>query len=297
MTTQSWSTRVRHDSDATFREWGLELNTKLAAAGLVQTADTGQINWTTVVRAGTNTNAGYEIWQLNDSLFGTAPIYFRIDYGTSGGTTNPRIQITKGTSTNGSGTLGGTCLSTAKTIHGSATQITDTARQSYLCVVSGFFGLNWKTGASATEGLFLFARTVDATGAPTATGSMVVWGGGATNSVTATQAFRYAATAQAFAAQTAIANTALCLSPQALGQTLVGADNQAMLAWTVTPAVAPLLHVCGVLDSEVAQGNTFSATLVGAVAHTYIGLSSTAGPSNGVGTTNTGGLKFAMVWE
>lgn len=26
MTTQSWSTRVRHDSDATFREWGSDVN-------------------------------------------------------------------------------------------------------------------------------------------------------------------------------------------------------------------------------------------------------------------------------
>ena len=298
MTTQSWSTRVRHDSDATFREWGLELNTKLAAAGLIQTADTGQVNWVTVTRPGTNTEGGFEVWRMADVQQATAPVYFRIGYGTGSAATNPRLQVTVGTGTDGAGTLTGTALTTIRSFHGRGGQSTDTPRQSYLCVAEGFVGLNWKIGATNTEGLFAFCRTCSSSGVPTAVGGMVVWGSGVGLALTATQALRFAATAAAYTAQTSTASsTALGLNPQLPISTLVGADLQAMIGWTITPAAAPLFGLCGVLDAEVAVGNTFAATSVGGTPRTYIGLSPTAGPFGAVSTASAGGVKFAMLWE
>lgn len=297
MTTQSWSTKVRHDSDAEFRLWGSELNTKLAAVGLVQTADTGQINWVTVVRAGVNSEAGYEIWRMNDTLQGTAPVFLRIGYGTATAVNNPRIQITLGTGSDGAGVITGTALTIAQNINGSAGQTTETARQSYLCVVDGFIGLNWKTGAGASEAFFAFCRTVNSNGTPSATGGMVVWGSGTTAAVTATQALRFAATAQAFVAKTSLADSMLGFSPQAPVGTLVGADNQAMLAWTITPQVAPLVGVCGVLSSEVTTGNTFLAALVGSTLRTYIGLTTVAGAFGPSSAGSNNHPKFAMLWE
>jgi hypothetical protein len=41
---------------------------QIAAMGLVQTSDTGQINWVTVARPALNTIAGYEIWRFNDAF-------------------------------------------------------------------------------------------------------------------------------------------------------------------------------------------------------------------------------------
>src|SRR5687768_16139164 len=146
MTTESWSTRVRHDSDATFREWGAEFAVKLALVGLVQTADTGQINWVTVARPGTNTDAGYEIWRFNDSLQGSAPVYIRFDYGTHAGATQPRIRATVGTGSNGSGTITGTALTAVQTIVGQAASTADTLRASYACAVEGAFWIAWKEG-------------------------------------------------------------------------------------------------------------------------------------------------------
>ena len=296
MTTQAWSTRVRHDDDVTFREWGLELNTKLAAAGLVKTADTGQIDWATVVRPAGSGDGGYEIWRMNDAMQATAPVFFRIDYGTNTSLSSPRIHITTGTAVNGAGVLSGIGGSKAS-IHGAATQNSDTSRQSYLCVAEGFFGLNWKIGSGLPEGCFLFCRTVDAAGVPTALGSMQVWGAGAVSSLGRTQAFRYAATAVAFAAKTAVTETALCFSPQTPITTAVGADIQAMLAWTITPAIAPLVGICGVLTTEIAQGGTFSFAPVGVTAHTYIGLSNLAGPPSVLPSNSFSGLRFAMLWE
>lgn len=296
MTTQAWSTRLRHDSDATFREWGLELSTKLAAAGLVQTADTGQINWGTVTLPGTNTDGGYEIWTLNDALAGTAPVYFKILYGTGAGTNVPSIKTQVGTATDGAGTLSGTALSTARMFNGQANQTTDTARESLLCVTEGFFGLNWKFGSVASEGLFIFCRTCDNTGAPSAIGSMVCWGG-ANGQLSASQAFRYAATAIAFTARTSAAQMMLGFNPQAPISTQVGADNQVLLGWTITPQIQPLVGVCGVLDAEVAFSTTFTTTLIGSTPRTYIGCSDTAAGFGPTATPSAGHPKFAMLWE
>lgn len=296
MTTQSWSTRVRHDSDATFREWGLELQTKFLAAGLVQTADTGQINWVTVVRPGTNAEGGYEVYRMNDALQGTAPVFLRIGYGTGSGTTTPRIQVTLGTGSDGAGAITGTALTIIRSIHGNVAQITDTARQSYLCVTEGFIGLNWKVASGVTEGLFIFCRTCASNGSPSVTGGMVVWGNGSATALAATQALRFAASAQAFTARTSTVDSALGFNPQVPTSTAVGADNQVFMGWTITPAVAPLFGVCGVLDAEVADGNTFNATLVGSTPRTYVGLTMIAGPF-GPGSAAGAMPKFAMLWE
>jgi hypothetical protein len=289
MTTQSWSTRIRHDSDVLFREWGLELNGKFSAAGLVNTADTGQIDWVTVVRAGTNANAGYEIWRMADAMQGTAPVFFRIDYGTGGNTSSPRIQITVGTGTNGAGTITGTAISTARSLGAYTSSATsDTARQSYLCVVDGFFGMHHKSGATtAGEGMYFFCRTVDTGGVASAIGGLSWWG-----AVTETaQAYRYAATAVTYTVKSGVAAIGVCIVPMTPTNSLVGPDNQVYLCWTITPRVAPLVGICGVFDTEVTAGNTFTATLVGGTSRTYIGLTTFRNWDPGAV------VKPAMLWE
>lgn len=298
MSTQSWSTRVRHDTDATWQEWRDELITKLGAlvtAGVLG-ADETNITPAAGARPSTNTEGGYAVYHLADSLHGTAPVYIRFGLGTNGSATAPRIQVTVGTSTNGSGVIGGTALATIRSTHNNSAQATDTTRQSWMCATAGFLGLAWKSG-SGTDALLLVARTVDSVGAITATGAMVVWGQTSVNGLTGTQALRFAATAAAYTVQTAISNTALCFSPQTPTSSAVGSDNQVFVAWTITPAMAPLLGVCGLLDTDVTAGNTFSATLVGVTAHTYIALTTTFGPAGPVAANASGGLKFAFLWE
>lgn len=298
MTTQSWSTRIRHDTDATFREWGLEFNTKLAAAGLVQTADTGQINWTTVTLPGTNTDGGYEIWKLNDSLFGTAPVYFRLDYGTGGGTNIPRVKFTVGTGTDGAGVITGTAKTAANTFSVQASQVGDVARQSYLCVAEGFFGIHWKTDADAgngANGFFIFARTVTGSGVPDATAGLVIWGSGNSSQLN-TQALRFAATAAAYP-QKSVPDSMVGFFAQSPSATTAGSDIQAAVAWTRSPFMVPLIGICGVLSTEVSIGSTFTVTIVGSTPHTYIGLSNSAG-AFGHSTAGSSGLpRFAMLWE
>jgi hypothetical protein len=294
MTTAAWSTRIRHDSDAEFRKWGLELQTKLLAVGLV--ADEASTNWTTATRPGVNTEYGYEVYHLNDSLHATAPIYIRIGYGTASATTAPRIQVTIGTSTNGSGVLGGTALTGIKSIHAAASQTTDLSRPSYVCVTEGFFGLFWKSGA--IDGFFAVCRTCDNTGTPNATGALVVWGASSVTVLTATQALRFAATAQAFTARTSIAETALGMNPQALDG-IEGDSGEILVAvgWTITPEVKPLFGLCGVDTHSIGEGTTFQTTLVGVTARTYIRLGTNAGPFGSVSSTAASGLNYCMLWE
>jgi len=296
MTTASWSSRLRHDSDATFREWGSELAGKMAVVGLVQTSDTGQINWTTVARAGVNTEAGYEIWRFNDTLQSTAPIYMRVGYGTGSTATHPRLQFTVGTGSDGAGVITGTALSTARAASGGAVQTGDTARQSYMCAVDGFFGFNWKVGSGGSEASFFVCRTADSTGAATATGAMVSWGNGSIANA-ARQAMRFATTAIAYTAQTSVDNAALALNPQAVTSTVVGSDLQVFLGWTITPRAEPLFGVCGVLTGEITAGSTFTATLIGTTSRTFLVWSSVGGPFGSISAGSAGGLSTAMLWE
>lgn len=109
------------NNDAEFRTWGSAIGTQIAAMGLVQTADTGQINWATVLRPGLNTSAGYEIWRFADALQATKPVFIRIDYGIAAVTDRMRIIVRVGTATDGAGTLTGQ-VGTAITLAPSASK-------------------------------------------------------------------------------------------------------------------------------------------------------------------------------
>lgn len=165
-------------SDATFRAWGSGISAQLAAMGLVQTGDTGQINWTTVLTpAAVSTSQGYEIWTFNDTLQATAPIYIKIEYG-SGITAaaNPGLWFTFGTGSNGAGTLTGP-ISTRQTLTSTAY-----ATNALTCYFSGdtnrFSASLFVQGVGATISncqYFAFERTKDATGADTDLGLLVTW--------------------------------------------------------------------------------------------------------------------------
>jgi len=93
-------------TDAEFRTWGSTIRTELTNMGLVRTLDTGQIDWTTVLKPTlANTVAGYEIWRFADSLQTANPIYIKLEYGTSGGSTRAAIWVQVGVATDGAGNL------------------------------------------------------------------------------------------------------------------------------------------------------------------------------------------------
>lgn len=299
MTTQSWSTPIDHSSDAGFRTGGAELKSKFLAAGLVQAPDTGQIDWTTVTRAAANTDAGYEIYYLNDSLFGTAPIYLKIFYGTGSTTSLPRLRLQIGTGTNGAGTLTGltnTALQISMT--SGALSSTTNSYQSFLCVTAGFIGLIWKAGnvqgvTGVAVGGFCLCRSCDSSGAISATGAFMYACSvqNSTSAVATNQSMRFASTAIAYASTT---NHAASV-PGAETSSTIGTDTQAFLFWMLTKQVAPVFGMAVAYLTEISEASTFSATLVGTTSHTYIQTARRLG--TGWNADNNALQGMCMLWE
>lgn len=292
MTTVSFSTPIDHTSDLGFRTWGTEWNAKLLLGGLVQTADTGQINWVTVTRAGTNSNAGYEVWRFADSTF-----YIKFFYGTGSVTARPRIQAQVGTGSDGAGNLTGQTSTLTAITRVADLASTVTAYPSYLCVTADFFGILWKANSPSTAntgfGFFAIDKFCDSTGAATTDG-VAIYYSPSTNSLAAFPSYepvKTSATSMSYGV-----SAAFCLVPSLITTTAVGGDNQILLHMTpTTPLIRPVKNVFSILNSELALSTTITATTVGATSHTYISLNSQAGRGNSASVSHDVGL--AMLWE
>jgi hypothetical protein len=140
---------------------------------LPRTADTGQASpssWLT----STTINQGYEIFQFNDALTATKPIYIRFDW--SAVTSSGSFSVAVGTATNGAGTLSGVTY-TAANLMGTAATV---AAPRY-CYASSdgsqlTFVFNVQPGSAATPdslGAVIIERTRDADGTPNGNGYMV----------------------------------------------------------------------------------------------------------------------------
>ncbi len=294
MATESWATKLRHDSDAEYVAWRDELVAKLTSVGL------GVAETNITVGAGTRaaiaTEAHYAVFYLDDSLHATAPVYFRFGFGTGSASSRARIQVTVGTATNGSGVISG-FGSSIRTINAfSSDQTSDTTRQSIMCFVDGFFGLSWKS-ASGGQGSFFFCRSCDTDGDPTATGAVIRYGDGSVNGLTWTVSVRYAATAAAYSGSAALVAGALGLAPAGFTDSNATPDTQAFLGFMGTPLVSPIFGMCGVFTGEISTYGTFTTTLVGSASRTFIVCPNDAGPFGPIATTTVGGLNIAMLWE
>lgn len=150
-----------NSSDANFRAWGSYISARLTAVGITVTADTGQINWTTVLTpSGVGVYAGYEIRQFTDTLQATAPVFIKIEYGEGAGADNPAIRMQFGSGSNGSGALTGTLSAqyvAIGTIQAGATITHGSGGPARFCINGGYT-------AGAVGMIFGFERSKDASG-------------------------------------------------------------------------------------------------------------------------------------
>ena len=169
-------------TDANFREWGKAISDQLAAFRWVKTADTGQIDWSTVTTStALGSVRGYEVWRMNDTLQATAPVFLKIEYSTGTGSGNaaaPRIFVTLGTGANGAGTLTGQVG--ARVEHRFFTSAGATTR--FRCLFSGdpsrFDMCLGITTENNNQSLWLdIERSKDTAGADTAEGVVRIGGG------------------------------------------------------------------------------------------------------------------------
>lgn len=259
-----------------------------------KTADSGQINWSTVTRPGENTSGGYEIRRLNDSRDATAPIYVKIEYGTDITDPNPTIWITIGKGSNGSGTITNIMLSRYKCTTNNNYNTT-TPWPSYYSCCDGFIGMLFCSGANI-YGLmsFIIQRTVDDTGATNDDGIAVFLNrNDAANYGARMWCYNYA-TGYIIDSGSSVAGTpGYVFRPYGISNTQFGvsAQYQALRHWTILPLIRPLLFTCstGIGDS-ITPGTTFQAAMVGTALRTYIQL-----PVSALGYLNYD--RPAMIWE
>lgn len=276
----SYDTIIKHTTDAEFRAWGLAIKTALAAVGLTQTADSGQIDWASVTIPGSTTKAGYEIWRFNDAAQGAAPIFLKLKYGTASATDAPALSVQVGISSDGSGNLNGSgALSTEREVFGdSAPFSTVTPYGSYFCYNTdlGALTMAWKLGGQAgvTQpgyGFFAVGRSCDSAGAPTTDGATFYsYGAGST------------IIAQALDFTNDVAYTEHQNHNIVVGNVLssmVGINVQAYLHWTHYPRVEPINWLCTIIEDEISR-QTFTTSLVGVTDHTYLSLGINSPPAS-----------------
>lgn len=301
MTKHAFATRIKHNSDAAFREWVGEFSDALDAIGLIQTSDTGQIDIPTATRPAISTLAGYQIRRFNDSLQAAAPIFIKFHFGTGSGNSNaPETQITVGTGSDGAGNLTATgmagTLLTAREFNASDTggsgQTAETPRPSHFCHAEGFLGLSWKnsvvTGVIGLPGLFGICRTCNNAGEPDARGMLIDWGGLSGSKVR--QSVVFGSSPEAYTAKGGSPDNMLGFMPQGPAATAVGQANQVALGWTITPLAEPLFGFLGCYPEEVVGGSVFQATPVGDIERTYVAVDNWL---FGIPATMT----VAMLWE
>jgi hypothetical protein len=284
MTTYSTNTRIRQDSDETFREWGSEINTALTTIGLVQTADTGQINWTTVTRAAASSDAGYEIWYMNDSLHSTKPIYIKLIYGSAGTTSRGRLKVEVGTGSDGAGNITGGHVAVQVSTTASIDLTTDVTYPSYWSFTNGCFAFIHKVGRPSADFAYagiIISRTCGSDGALSDKGFVCVYHHNGNTSSTSVSMGSYNYVANTWTSTTTIqTNGKLGFLPFPIGSS-TGADPSGDSIVVLTSAIfdtaRPLNNLLLGHTGDFAIGNTASLTPIGATARTYLYIESALG--------------------
>lgn len=272
MSTQFYNTVFDHSSDAAFRAWGLAFSTALQAAGtastcLTVTTDTGQINWTTVTRPGTNTAGGYEIYKFTDTNAGASPLYIKLEYGTGSGTTIPQIWATIGTGSNGSGTLTGSTSDRFIMTRQTAILSSIALYPTYFSSNDGSLTVQFKLGsgtASTGMGYLGIGRPCNLDGT-LRTDAIIICVGSNNNPVL--QIVRVSDGTKFGSVGTGARD--FCLIPQALTSSAVAGTFQVYQHVVAYPQIYGINWQGTIIPSEVAVNTSDTATLYGSTAHTY----------------------------
>ncbi|HHG5001630.1 TPA: hypothetical protein ACPWGV_004942 [Pseudomonas aeruginosa] len=305
----SWGeVNARVDSAASFKQWIQSMHDNILACGLVQTADTGQLDIagiSAVPAAGAY--AGYLIYKFADSLASSKPVFIKLRpyVGQAGGSTYlfGNVAVTVGFSTDGAGTMTG--INTAEfnfynSSSGSVRAFTSGATTSYAIHSEGRFALCLGINAYANNVpnnfcmLFLdVTRTLDANGEPTTDGVVVTRNGVPyySNSTVGPAEMRPAK---------ALLNTTMgawnqALTPFVGGQdaATAGGNTQIQRTYRLVPALVPDPALTLFWSAAITAGDEYDIAVDGITRH-YIALSVNTGLVADAATAR--GAGFGMLW-
>lgn len=282
-------------NDAEFRDWGGSFSAALASVGLVQTADTGQINWSTVTRAAASTAAGYEIWRFNDSAQSAFPIFIKIEYGSRSSNLVPCVWITVGTGSNGSGTITGIfCTRHEATGNGSivgdglARTTAISHVDGFLCFELAYGAINWL--GSTSIAFMALSRTVDDTGSPTGDGVLFLGGQPGAKIATAYDSARNAYN------HVVSTSTAIAMIPPGITSSSTPDGTQVFAHAFAIPKMHPSPFTVSVFSDAVGAFTEFEATPFGSTERSFLRLSDSPNV-RGMSASGQDGAFLAMIWE
>lgn len=277
--------------DAEFRAWGSMFSGALAAVGMVQTSDTGQINWSTATRAASNTAAGYEIWRMNDAMQSVFPVFIKFEYGSRSTSSVPAVWITVGSGSNGSGSITGIFVGRfAATANGSLV-VDGSSRPTLVSHTDGLFGFELASGAINYSGAcpvaaMFISRTVDEAGIATGDGLLVVYSDSYSTTITAV----------APGGVTSSPGPHIALVPTSITSGGTPDGLQAFPQYVFLPKMFRVAGSVTVHSSTVGAFTEFGATPVGSTERTYIRLGGAPG-TNTLGSSSASNLVGAILWE
>ena len=298
MATASTFTVVDQTTDAGFRAW-----------------ISGQINTSTVTRpSGASTSAGYTIWQFNDALQSTRPIYIKLEFGTGVSQSSPLMWLSTSTGTDGAGTLSATGLTTRYAIvNPNGVNSTTTQYYSRFCYNStyGFLGMSWKIGAlysSANDnmGAMIVGRSNDASGVVTGDAVFTLTGG-ATNSTLAYGSVQVYSWLTSTVYPTSGTSTPIAMNGWAIWPFSPTATNNAAGNFQVTPGLiftpniqfTTLMGLCKM--SEINLNASFSTALIGSTSLNYLNIGGPPGINTVIvtpsATYTADQLGVFMLWQ
>lgn len=321
MTTSAVANTFAQDTNAHFQAWYNEVITALfTTLGVTQTGDTGQIGATASIPA-INTSAGYVIGRFNDTLQGSAPIFFKLEFGSGAAITDPQMWLTVGTGSNGSGTItnggGGAVTTRCAILVGTLAPISlvtsFTSRYCYNgttqigCLWMGFkYNALTVLATTAAFGGFVIARTSDNSGNASGQGVCVLTPANSATNPGNTSSNGYEQNisfANSAVIPAAPANNWESM-PQAGGNGILslttllqGTTSYVPPIYTVDPVVRLSAYVGTVLIGDFAFATTSSFNLVGSTPITYISAGQIFSASTGY--NNNGSLAKGLVlpWQ
>lgn len=178
MATSTATLPVFNDTDATYRTWAQGVHTLLTATGWTQTADTGQGDWSTIVRPATSSYSTGRMYRLNDVAQATAPIFMLVEPGNGTVVGRPALRFTLGPGSTGANVINGVpTLGPFTTIVGS-TGSAGLTRAAFACgsASAHVLWLGYEAGATTYNQYLVIERWRDGAGAATDTGYHVQYG-------------------------------------------------------------------------------------------------------------------------
>lgn len=158
----------------------------LTGVGCQQTSDTGQIVAGDVADPPPTKDVvlGYRIYELNDSLSATYPVYVKVSFrlapvGSNAPRVGPMLMFEVGFSTDGAGGISGSSIVAPMTwspmtnnsvAHGSIVPNSASKTDGFLHLVIGPTAIRYEYNGGFTTGLLFISRTTDSSGAITGDG-------------------------------------------------------------------------------------------------------------------------------